>query len=54
MVVMWHQLALLAFLAWMPGGWLLAATKKIDGQVYAWVMIGLAIAYALLAPQEDF
>jgi hypothetical protein len=54
MVVMWHQLALLAVLAWMPGGLLLAATKKIDGQVYTWVLVVLAVAYAVLAAQEEF
>lgn len=44
-----YNLALLLFLVWMPGGWFLAATKQVSGEVYAWVLIGLGIVAALLS-----
>ncbi len=50
MVVMWHELILVAVLIWMAAGFYLAILKKITGNVYVAVFVLLSVAYGLTMP----
>ena len=49
MVVTWDQLALLAFLAWLPGGWRLEVTGRIPPRWWGYGVIGFGVLAAILS-----